>query len=189
MAHMAEHAGFKYRAQIEQQMGISLPPQDAQLPPQVEMALSTMMAQAAQQVLQQSQGQAAQAQAQQQAQDPIVQMQMQELQIKQGELQLKNEESQQKFQIEQARLKLDSQRLAADAANKVDQTNLKRETIQAEMQLEGTKIGSKIKADQERQTFDQEHAGLQLGAQISKEKRDQALSALQTVDKSTQSEP
>jgi len=185
MAHVAEHAGFKYRGQIEQQMGIALPPQDEQLPPQIELALSTMMAQAAQQVLQQSQGAAAQQQAQQQAQDPLVQMQMQELQIKQGELQLKAQEAQQKFQIDQARLKLDAQRLAADAANKADQTNLKRETVQAEMQLEGTKVGLQSKADQRRQTFEQEHAGLKLGAQISKENRDQALSALQAADKST----
>jgi len=184
MAHIAEHAGFKYRAQIEQQMGISLPPQDDELPPQIELALSTMIAQAAQQVLQQNQGQAAQQQAQQQAQDPLVQMQQQELQIKQGELQLKAQEMQQKFQIEQARLELDGKRLAADAASKADQNSLKRETIQAEMQLEGTKIGAKIRSDKARQTFDQEHAGLKLGAQISKDKRDQALSALQEVDKS-----
>jgi hypothetical protein len=184
MAHIAEHAGFKYRAQIEQQMGISLPPEGEDLPPQIELALSTMIAQASQQVLQQSQGQQAQAQAQQQAQDPLVQMQMQELQIKQGELQLKGQEVQQKFQIEQARLELDTKRLAADAANKADQNNLKRESIQADLQLEGTKIGAKIKSDEERQTFDQEHAGIKLGAQISKEKRDQALSALQAVDKS-----
>jgi len=91
---------------------------------------------------------------------------------------------QQKFQIEQARLELDGKRLAADAASKADQNNLKREAIQAEMQLEGTKIGAKIKADEARQTFDQEHAGIKLGAQISKDKRDQALSALQEVDKS-----
>jgi hypothetical protein len=184
MAHIAEHAGFKYRAQIEQQMGISLPPQDDELPPQVELALSTMIAQAAQQVLQQNQGQAAQQQAQQQAQDPLIQMQQQELQIKQGELQLKTQEVQQKFQIEQARLELDGKRLAADAANKSDQNTLKREAIQADMQLEGTRIGAKIKADEAKQNFDQEHAGIKLGAQISKDKRDQALSALQTVDKS-----
>ena len=185
MAHIAEHAAFKYRAQIEQQMGISLPPESEDLPPQIELALSTMIAQASQQVLQQSQGQQAQAQAQQQAQDPLVQMQMQELQIKQGELQLKGQEVQQKFQIEQERLKLEQQRLTADSANKADQTNLKREEIQANMQLQGTKIGAQIKADQDRQTFDQEHAGLKLGAQISKEKRDQALSALQAAEKPT----
>lgn len=185
MAHIAEHAAFKYRAQIEQQMGISLPPESEDLPPQIELALSTMIAQASQQVLQQSQGQQAQAQAQQQAQDPLVQMQQQELQIKQGELQLKAQEARQKFQIEQERLKLDHQRLAAEAANKADQTNLKREEIQANMQLQGTKIGAQIKADQDRQTFDQEHAGMKLGAQISKEKRDQALSALQAAEKPT----
>jgi len=184
MAHLAEHTGFKYRAQIEQQMGISLPPQDEELPPQIELALSTMIAQAAQQVLQQNQGQAAQQQAQQQAQDPLIQMQQQELQIKQGELQLKSQEVQQKFQIEQARLELDGKRLAADAASKADQNNIKREAIQADMQLEGTKIGAKIKADELRQTFDQEYAGVKLGSQISKDKRDQALSALQEVDKS-----
>jgi len=185
MAHIAEHVGFKYRAQIEQQMGIALPPQDAELPPEVEMSLSTMMAQAAQQVLQQSQGQAAQMQAQQQAQDPLVQMQMQELQIKQGELQLKGQESQQKFQLEQARLQLETKRFAADVANKVDQNNIKQEIAQAEMQLEGTKLGMKLQADKERQTFEQENAGLQLGAKIAKEKRDQAMSALQAIDKGT----
>lgn len=185
MAHIAEHVAFKYRSQIEQQMGISLPPEDEQLPPQVELALSTMMAQAAQQVLEQSKSQVAQQQAQQQAQDPLVQMQMQELQIKQGELQLKNQESQQKFQIEQARLQLDQQKLAADSANKADQTTLKRETVQAEMQLQGTKTGAQIKADQERQAFEQQHAGLKLGAEISKNKRDQALSALQSAEKPT----
>jgi hypothetical protein len=185
MAHVAEHAGFKYRTQIEQQMGISLPPQDEQLPPQIELALSTMMAQAAQQVLQQSQSQAAQQQAQQQAQDPVVQMQMQELQIKQGELQLKNQEAQQKFEIDKARVDIEFKRLTADTAYKVDQNNLKKDIADAEMQLEGTKIGAKMRTDQNRQTFEQEHAGLQLGARISKEKRDQTLSALQSAEKPT----
>ena len=183
MAHIAEHVAFKYRAQIEQQMGISLPPQDSELPPQVEMALSTMMAQAAQQVLQQSQGQAAQMQAQQQAQDPLVQMQMQELQIKQGELQLKTQEAQQKFQLDQARIQLENKRFAADVAYKVDQLHLEQEISQAEMQLEGTKLGIKAQADKERQTFEQENAGMQLGSRIAKEKKDQALAALQAIDK------
>jgi hypothetical protein len=87
MAHIAEHTGFAYRQKIEQQLGMSLPPQDEKLPPQIEMALSTMMAQAAQQVLQQNQASAAQQQAAQQAQDPVVQMQQQELALKQQEVQ------------------------------------------------------------------------------------------------------
>ena len=77
-AHIAEHVGFAYRQKIEQQLGMALPPMDEKLPPEVEVALSGMMAQAGQQVLQQNQAQAAQQQAAQQAQDPVVQMQQKE---------------------------------------------------------------------------------------------------------------
>jgi hypothetical protein len=73
-AHIAEHVGYQMRQKIEQQLGMPLPPEDEKLPPEIEIALSGMMAQAANQVLQQSQAQAAQMQAQQMAQDPIVQM-------------------------------------------------------------------------------------------------------------------
>jgi hypothetical protein len=90
-AHIAEHVGYKMRQQIEQQLGMPLPPEDEKLPPQIEIALSGMMAQAAQQVLMQNQAQAAQMQAQQQAQDPVLQIQMQELQLKGQELELKKQ--------------------------------------------------------------------------------------------------
>jgi hypothetical protein len=182
MAHIAEHAGFKYRQQIEQKLGISMPPEDEKLPPQIELSLSTMMAQAAQQVLQQNQAQASQQQAQQQAQDPLVIMQQQELQLKQGELQLKSQEVQQKFQIEQAKLQLEEKRFVTDAAAKADTNQIKRDEIQADMQLKGTQIGAQIQESQQKQTFNQEHAGIQIGAQIAKDKRDQALSAMQSVN-------
>jgi hypothetical protein len=182
MAHIAEHAGFKYRQQIEQQLGISMPPEDEKLPPQIELSLSTMMAQAAQQVLQQNQAQAAQQQAQQQAQDPLVQLQQQELQLKQGELQIKTQEVNQKFQIEQAKLQLEEKRFITDAAGKADANQFKRDQLEADMQLKGTQIGAQIKESQDKQTFNQEHAGIQIGAQIAKDKRDQALSAMQSVN-------
>lgn len=88
-AHVAEHVGYAYRQKIEQQLGMPLPPEGEQLPPQVEIALSGMMAQAASQVLQQSQQQAAQQQAAQQAQDPVLQMQQQELALRGRELDIK----------------------------------------------------------------------------------------------------
>lgn len=182
MAHIAEHAGFKYRQQIEQKLGISMPPEDEKLPPQIELSLSTMMAQAAQQVLQQNQAQASQQQAQQQAQDPLVIMQQQELQLKQGELQLKSQEVNQKYQIEQAKLQLEEKRFAVDAANKADANQFKHDQLDADMQLKGTQIGAQIKESNQKQTFNQEHAGIQIGAQIAKDKRDQALSAMQSVN-------
>jgi hypothetical protein len=105
MAHIAEHVAFQYRAQIQERLGATLPAPNTEMGPEVEVQLSKLVAQAAQQLTQMHQGQAAQKQAQQVAQDPIVQMQQAELQIKKqdsdtkqlkvkGELQLKAEELQ-----------------------------------------------------------------------------------------------
>jgi len=113
MAHIAEHVGFHYRQQIEQRLGLPIPEQDDKMAPQVELQLSSMMAQAASQVLQQNQQQAAQQHAQQQAQDPLIQMQQQELQIRQQEVQIKAQEAQSKAQQAQAALQLKAQEMQA----------------------------------------------------------------------------
>ena len=91
-AHIAEHFGYMYRNKIEQQVGAPIPTfedEDKPIPEDVEFALSRLVAQASQQLLQQNQAAAAQQQAQAQAQDPIIQMQMQELELKGQDLQRK----------------------------------------------------------------------------------------------------
>jgi len=151
MAHVAEHAGYQYRKQIETQLGMALPPEDEDLPPEIEQALSGMMAQAAQQALQMNQQQAQQQQAQQQAQDPMVMMQQQELQLKQGSLQLEAQKIQQDFQIAQAKLELDKQKMVLDSSAKADANNMRKEETSARMQLEGVKVGASIKEKQAQQ--------------------------------------
>jgi len=151
MAHVAEHAGYQYRKQIETQLGMALPPEDENLPPEIEQALSGMMAQAAQQALQMNQQQAQQQQAQQQAQDPMVMMQQQELQLKQGSLQLEAQKIQQDFQIAQAKLELDKQKMVLDSSAKADANNMRKEETSARMQLEGVKVGASIKEKQAQQ--------------------------------------
>ena len=182
MAHVAEHAGYQYRKQIEAQLGLALPPEDEDLPPQIEQALSSMMAQAAQQALQVNQQQAQQQQAQQQAQDPMVMMQQQELQLKQGSLQLEAQKVQQDFAIEQAKLELEKQRMVLEASAKADVTNARKEETAARMQLEGVKTGASIRESQAKQKFEQEHAGVKLGAQIAK---DQATMQTQQMAQTT----
>lgn len=152
-AHIAEHVGFAYRQKIEQQLGMPLPPEDEKLPPQIELALSSMMAQAAQQVLQQNQAQAAQQQAQQQAQDPVLQMQQQELQIKQGELQLKDK----KLQI--------------DAAARADELELKKQEVAAKLQLEGFKAGQQATQADKRLAAEQQRDGVKMGIDIAKSRQ------------------
>jgi hypothetical protein len=88
-AHIAEHLAFAYRRKIEMQLGVPMPKPNENLPEDVELQLSRLVAQASQQVLAQSKGQAQQQQAQQAAQDPLIQMQQKELEIKQREVELK----------------------------------------------------------------------------------------------------
>ncbi len=96
-AHLMEHYGFQYRQQIEQQLGMPLPPPGEKLPPEMEQQVGPLLAQAASQVSQMHAAQAQQAAAQQQQQDPLFQQAQQELQLKAQELQ-------NKMQIEQAKI-------------------------------------------------------------------------------------
>ena len=108
-AHIAEHLAFAYRKKLEDQLGIPMPAPDEDLPQDLEVQLSRLVAQAAQQLLAQSRAQAQQAQAQQMAQDPMVQMQQQELQIKQQEVAIKQQKVQGDLAIKQAELQLKAQ--------------------------------------------------------------------------------
>jgi len=141
--HIAEHVAMAYRQKIEQQLGMSLPDSDANIPPEVERPLSAMLAQAAQQVLTASQQQAAQMQAQQAQQDPIVQMQQQELQIKMQEVQLKAKKVDLDAQIAMERARLEAQqalqrmqleerKLALTAAGQADKLEIERGKVEAE---------------------------------------------------------
>jgi len=88
-AHISEHLAYAYRTKIEKQLGVPMPKPDEDMPEELEVQLSQLVAQAAQQVLQDSKGQAAQAQAQQAAQDPLVQIQQAELAIKKQDAETK----------------------------------------------------------------------------------------------------
>jgi hypothetical protein len=205
-AHIAEHTGYRYRQQIEQQLGLSLPPEDAKMPPEAEMALSSMMAQAAQQVLQQNQANQQQQQAQQQSQDPVLQMQQQELQIKQQELQLKQQELQMKTQQAQQQLQqtaqikqqemqlrmqqaqtqaqqaqaqtqLQERKLLADATAKSDQMELEQQKASLQMQLEGMKLGNKTEENKRALSAQQQQAGVQMGIDVAKSKAEREAAA------------
>ena len=113
MAHIAEHVAFQYRAKMQERLGATLPAPNAEIPEELEVQLSKLVAQAAAQLLQINQGKAAQAQAQQQAQDPIIQMQMQELQIKAKDSETKQLKVKGDLQIKAADLLVRSQDVAS----------------------------------------------------------------------------
>jgi len=164
-AHIAEHVGYKMRQQIEQQLGMPLPPEgeENKLSPELEIALSGMMAQAANQVLQQNQAQAAQMQAQQQAQDPLIQMQQQELAIRQKEVEIKG------------------MKVTGDLARDADRQKLEEQKVQGQLELDALRVGAQIKESQSKAQADQERAGLQMGIDIARSKADRDLQARQAA--------
>ena len=114
-AHIAEHLGFKYRKDIEERLGVELPKPNEELPEEVEVNLSRLVAQAGKELTQSHMQQAAQKQAQQKAQDPIVQMQQAELQIKAQEVQRKAEKDKADIALQQAEQQRKSKKDKADA--------------------------------------------------------------------------
>jgi hypothetical protein len=106
MAHVAEHLAFNYRKKVEEQLGVPLPPPDQEMPEDVEVELSRLVAQASTQLLQLNMSKAQQQQAQQQQQDPMVQMQQAELQIKAQEVKIKEQKVQGDLALKQAELQL-----------------------------------------------------------------------------------
>jgi len=105
-AHTMEHMAFKYRAMIEQRLGVPLPEPDTEMSPEVETQVSQLVAQAAAQVVAQNKAQASQQQAQQMSQDPLIQMQQQELQIKAQEAQIKAQKVQGDLQLKAQELQI-----------------------------------------------------------------------------------
>ena len=132
-AHIAEHLGFSYRKQIEERLGAPLPAPSEQLPEEVEVQLSRLVADAGKQLTQSHQQQAAQQQAQQQAQDPMFQLQQAELQIKQAEVQRKAAKDQMDAQLKQAELQ---RKVAEDATD----AQLKQQELAIDAKKEGMKM-------------------------------------------------
>jgi len=130
-AHVAEHLGYKYRKDMEERLGVELPLPNEELPEDIEVNLSRLVAKAGKALTQSHIQQAAQQQAQQKAQDPIVQMQQAELQIKAQEVERKAKKDQADATIQAEKLKLDKAEVQIKAekenvklaADKVDKDN------------------------------------------------------------------
>jgi hypothetical protein len=157
MAHIAEHLGFAYRSQIEDQLGVPLPPPDMELPPEIENQMSRLVAEAAKQLQDVHQQEAQQQQAQQQAQDPMLQLQQATVQVQAQDVQRKAMDDERNFQIAQAKLQLESQRLQIEAQKEQarlqsqERQNTLRVAAQSQQSDKKLRVDM-IKANQPKQT-------------------------------------
>jgi len=181
MAHINEHLGFEYRRQIEQELGMPLPPQkdeygdDEHMDPEVEARLAPLLAQAAQRLVQKNQQEATQQQAQKQAQDPLVQMQMQELQIKQADQQRKAQKDAADIQLKQAQQQIERERIQAQQS-----TDDKR------IKVDAVKNIAQMQNDKQRQYMD---LGVDVLTQLSNKSHEEQLRHMQERIQMRQQQP
>ena len=164
MAHINEHIAFEYRKQMELRMGVELPAPGEEtehgIPEGMEVRISQLAAQAAQQMLQQNQQEAQAQQNAQAQQDPLVQMQQEELQIKKGELELKK------------------QKMVMDMAAKVDQLKIEESRIESQKEIAGMQVGAKAAKDKTELEAKMELEGLKLGVEIARTKEQLQVQAM-----------
>ena len=129
-SHITEHVAMQYRVEIEKQMGVPLPSAEEQLPEDIELEMSRLVAQAAGKLLQKDQAEAAAQQAAAQQADPLTQLQQRDMALKEAELQ-------HKMRMDEAKLKVQ----AATAAGNID---VQKERIQSEDEREAARIGVRV---------------------------------------------
>ena len=157
MAHINEHLGYEYRKQMEDTIGVPIPyndndDKDNVLPPEAELQISRLAADASMKLLGINKTAQAAQQAQQAAQDPIVQMQQQELQLKAQEIAIKQK------------------KLAADSAAKADQLEIEKMRIASQKEIAGMQVGAKTQADKSNLIAKTRVEGMKLGVDIAKSK-------------------
>jgi hypothetical protein len=166
-SHVAQHAGFQYRIEIEKMLGVQLPPPDEPLPEDIEVALSKAIADASDKLLQKDQAEAQQEQAAVAQQDPLVQMQQQELQLKQAEQQRKaakdqadlefaREELQSKDQLERLRIQSQTEIGSMQVEARLSDNQKNREFKEQELQIKQTLDNLQISSDLSKSTLDRE---------------------------------
>jgi hypothetical protein len=148
-AHVAEHVAFAYRAKIEKELGVELPPPNEPLPEDIELRISRLTAPAAAQVTGKAQ-QEAQAQEQAEMQeDPIVQMQ-------QRELALKEQQAMAKAQAEMAKIQ-------ADLEKSRGKTMVEVQKMEQQERIESAKLAAKMQSQREGDESQKEIEGFKAG--------------------------
>ena len=149
MAHIAEHLAFDYRNKVEERLGAPMPAPNEEMPEQMEVQLSRLVAQAATQLMQMNQQKAAQQQALAQAQDPIVQMQQKELELKAQEVAIKDKKVQGDLMLKQQELEIK----AAQADKSGEDPQIQQALAVQELQHKEQVHQQKMQHDQQTMTM------------------------------------
>ena len=204
-AHIQEHVAFQYRREIEKQLGVPMPAYDEKLPPEAEVQLSKLVADAADKVLQKD---LAEVQAQKNAQaqnDPVLQLQRQEAQTKAEEVKRKGlaDRLRALLGMEQIKSKekmygmgrgMDMQESKLDMLMEVEKLVTERERIASQEKQAGARMGVDVAqgieddkidreriASQERMASQREVVNLDRAATQSESSHEQTEATIETA--------
>jgi hypothetical protein len=131
-AHVIEHLGFKYRREIEKELGVELPPYGEPIPRDVEVRISSLVAEAGSRLLGRDVAEMQLKQQMAKMQDPVVQQQNKKLEIEETRV--------------QAKMQSDAARIAADLKKAALRADVEREKMESAEMLKGMEIGAETVA-------------------------------------------
>lgn len=152
-SHITEHVALQYRKEIEKQMGVSMPGVEENLPEDVELEMSRMVAQAAGKLLQKDQAEAAAQQAAEQQADPLTQLQQREMALKESELRHK--------------IEMDKANLDVKATTAAGNIALQKERIQSEDEREAARINVRVSEIQGKQNLEAAELALEVAKDLT----------------------
>jgi len=154
-AHIAEHLAMQYRSEIEEIMGVELPPLGESLPPEVEVRISRLVAEAGVRLREKHAEEMKQKKAEEIANDPV-------FQLREREVALKERDSEWKQSLESGRLTVDIAKAAAKEM--MDMLRLRSEEERA-----GAKIGADLVTFGAQLESEERREGVTLGREIAKD--------------------
>jgi len=113
--HLAEHFALSYRRQLELKLGVSLPQQGEQLPPDIQNDVAKLASVAADRLLQQHNQEQALAKQQQEENDPLTIMQREELRIKEEAVKVKAAEAAADAKYKEDKIALETAKVVGQA--------------------------------------------------------------------------
>jgi hypothetical protein len=169
-AHIIEHLAFQYRDDIQQAMGVELPPLGEPLPPEVEARLSRLLGEAAERVREEHKAEMQQKQAEEIANDPVFQLREREVAIKEAKT--------------MHDIDLDNREFVVDIAKAVAKEMMDLRRIESEETRAGAKIGADLVTFGAQLEAEERRQGVSLGKEIAENIRKDART-VQEMDQMT----
>ena len=160
-AHVLEHLGFKYRREIENELGVELPPLELPLPKEIEVRLSALVAEAGSRLLGRDVAEMQLKEQMEKMEDPVVKQQNRQLDIDESKV--------------ASKMQTDAARIAADLKKAALRAEVDRERISSAEMIKGIEIGTdtaidlqKLEIEKKRNEAKELLDGVRIGYEVSK---------------------